>query len=319
MPIRPRASGDVFLLFDHFPFDFETALPLEAGPGVCLDDTPADLLASADPPGLADYVLPGYTYEGGMVSCCLRHPASFALPRQMTPAEAIFLSVESLRLAHPLRIDIAGQFTLGNEDSKITEPTLYLLKAPWWPEGSSEHRYSGTVVNLANRLANRVTELGSLRRLTSARILFAQVTVGMTSSLQMATMGLFAALESLFVPKGTKAYCLGTRVSRFLSGIHFSFDVNSWLRDEYIHRRSKLMHGVQNVLAWGWDPISDENRMAFGRLHELVRLSLLGFLSLNDVQIREHSNLDGKRLQHILDELGTPEGGFLNDQFMRCE
>ena len=55
------ASSDVILLFLAFPFDFKTNLPINMGAAVCLDYTPQDVLRHADPPGLADFVLPGYS------------------------------------------------------------------------------------------------------------------------------------------------------------------------------------------------------------------------------------------------------------------
>ncbi len=166
----------------------------------------------------------------------------------------------------------------------------------------------------AARITARTIEIGNPVRLTSARVLFAQVTIGMTSSLQMATMGLFAALEALFVPQGNKAECLGSRVAHFLARMPFPFDVASWLKDEYIKRRHGLMHGVQNILAWGWTPIDEEKLQAFGRLHELVRLSVLGFLSLPGDLIRQHSNLTGTQLRHFFDDLPAAGGSFFEGQ-----
>ena len=295
MPIPSRTPGDTFLLFGHFEFDFAPDLPLWVGPSICLDITPQDVLQDANPPGLADYVLPGYTFVSGIVNCCLRKPVSVALPERMSVPQALFLAVEAFRLAAPLQIRVAGQFELGNGDTLIENPALYQLRSTWSPQTDSDNRYSGEEVSAADRIARHIVAVGNHSRLTSARVLFGQVTVGMTSSLQMATMGLFAALEAMFVPTGSnKAECLATRVASFLERIPFPFNVAAWLKDEYRSRRHKLMHGVQDVLAWGWPPIDEEKLVALGRLHELVRLAILGLLSLPAEVIREHSTLTGQ-------------------------
>ena len=317
--IPATAPGDTFLLFEYFPFDFATDLPVIVVPAVCLDSTPVEVLHSADPRGLADYVLPGYSFEGGIVNCCLRKPGSLVLPRGMTAAQALFRSVEALRLAAPFRIEIAGQFELEDGTARIGMPRLYQLRSAWWPDSANNNQYSGSMIDFAARTGARTLEFENERRLNSARVLFSQVSVGMTSSLQMATMGLFAALEGLFVPHGNKAVSLGTRVARFLEQIPLPFDVASWLQEEYIHRRNHLMHGVQNILAWRSEPLDREKVVAFGRLHELVRLSLLGFLSLPDHSIRQHSVLSGPPLRRFLDNLGPARGAFVDGQPTWCE
>src|SRR5215510_1436911 len=98
------ATGDIILLFLTFPFDFKTNLPIDVGWAVCLDYTPQDVLRHADPPGLADFVLPGYSVVPGLVNCCLRKPVSNALPEGMAVSDAMFLSLAALRLIAPLGI-----------------------------------------------------------------------------------------------------------------------------------------------------------------------------------------------------------------------
>jgi len=319
VPIPATAPGDTFLLFDYFQFDFATDLPVIVAPAVCLDSTPVDILSNADPGELPDYVLLGYSSVGEILNCCLRKPGSVALPLGMTAAEALFRSVEALRLAAPFRIEIAGQFELEDGTARIGMHTRYQLRSAWWPDTTNNNQYSGTMIDFAARAGARTLEFENERRLNSARVLFAQVSIGMTSSLQMATMGLFAALEALFVPHRNKAVSLGTRVAHFLEPIQLPFDVASWLKDEYIHRRNNLMHGVQNILAWRSEPLDREKVVAFGRLHELVRLSLLGFLSLPDNSIRQHSVLSGPPLRRFLDNLGPARGAFVDGQPTWCE
>jgi hypothetical protein len=167
------------------------------------------------------------------------------------------------------------------------------------------------------------------KRLFSAFNLFTQVAIGMVSSSQMAVMGLFAALECLFVPKGNYAQTLATRVSRFLSSFHFPSGISEWLEHEYIQGRSKLIHGVPDMHPSGKRPAQGgqrtEERMVttrtvtFGRLHELVRLSVLGFLCLLDQIIKDHSSRSGTHLQNLIGHLGPATGRLIAGQTAWCD
>jgi len=316
----PITAGDIYLLFYSFPFDFGAGLPIGIGPAVFLDSTPQEILDEADPPALADFVLPGYNLPGtGLVQCCLRKPVSSALPNGMTAANALFLSIAAIRLAAPFGIEIAGQFELSGGDDRIASPSLYNLRSVWQPGSGQEYVYSGALIMAADTIARRTAAVRSGRRLMSAYVLFSQVTIGMVSSLQLATMGLFAALEALFVPKGNYARTLGSRVASFLSRLPFPVNIEKWLEDEYIRRRSKLAHGIQDVLPWRAQSVEAEKFLAFGRLHELVRLSILGFLSLTDGILHEHSTQNGTRLQKLIDSLTPGNGPYLEGQRAWCE
>ena len=165
MPTPPITPGDIFLLFYSFPFDFGTELPMDIGPAVVLDRTPQQILDEADPPTLADFVLPGYNLPGiGLVQCCLRKPASVMPPGEMTAANAIFSSLAALRLVAPLGIEIAGQFELSGNPDKISSPTLYNLRSTWQPPSSQYPYYTGALIDTASRVANRILEIRDEKR-----------------------------------------------------------------------------------------------------------------------------------------------------------
>jgi hypothetical protein len=247
----------------------------------------------------------------------------------MTPSTALFWSIAALRLVAPLGIEIVGQFEVPSSSDKILSPTLYNLRSSWQPPSDQYRYYTGSLVNAANCVAHRVIEIRDDKRLFTAFNLFTQVSMGMVSSLQMAVMGLFAGLEALFVPKGNHARTLATRVAGFLSSFQFPADISAWLEHEYIHGRSKLIHGVPDIHPSGKQPAqvsqqSDERTdttrtVAFGRLHELVRLSILGFLSLPDQTIKDHSSKSGTRLQDLIENLGPPGGEFVAGQTAWCD
>jgi hypothetical protein len=292
---------------------------MAAGPAAYIDYTPQHVLRHADPPGLADFVLPGYSVVPALVNCCLRKPVSNALPEGMAVSDAMFLSLAAMRLIAPLGIEIAGQFELTHEKARIGSPKLYLLRSTWQPKSGGAYKYSATSVRRACRVANRIIALQDAKRLMIAQVLFTQVTLGMTSSLQLATLVLFAALGALFVPKGKSARELAKRTANLLSPVGFPAEIASWLEDEYIHRRNSLVHGIQDILAWHRKAVDPEKHVAFGRLHELVRLSLPGFLSLPDEVIHNHSRLTSPGLQGFLDGLRPVDGEFSRRQKAWCE
>jgi hypothetical protein len=195
----PPEIGDVFLLFHELPFDFTEQLPLALGPGVCLDATPWNLLETVKP-ALADYILPGYHLPGRQNHCCL-HSYEASLPH-FRPATLLFIAITALRLRTPLGIHIAGSFTCGPADNPIAECNLYQMASPWQPQ--RDRVYTPTDIRAAADIANRLVEIDDLcyRRITTALVYFSQVTVGLSQSFQLSYLGLFAALEALFVPTG---------------------------------------------------------------------------------------------------------------------
>lgn len=324
--IPPRNPGDVFLLFYDLPYDFNVDLPLIAGPDVYLDRTPQEVLDHRyeDEGGdkehrlLVSYVLPGYGLPGmGVVHCCLRCPGN--LTAKLGPLERFFLSIGALRLRKPIGIRVAGVFKLGQGDDLIKDPGLFHLTSSWQP--NAEARYSAEDIEFGAKIAERTLHLWNLKckRLNNAIVFFSQVTYGLIKSFQMAYLALFCALEALFVPtENKKAISLANRTANFLSCFPFPEPpLNDWLRDAYI-RRSNLAHGKQEFIPLEKAPLSEEKQLAFGRLHEITRLSILGFMSLADNQLESLSKGSGKKLQKELDSIVPASGQFIDGQQMWC-
>ena len=307
-------QGDVFLLFHQLPYDFSAELPLPLGLGVCLDTTPQEWLDSSDQ-GLADFLLPGYSLPGtGLNNCCLRcfyHPS----PEEgLSPRDLLFLSVFALRLHSPIDIRIGGEFRLGGEDDRILDPERYEMSSLWNRENSGH--YTPAAITASALIGDRLVEVEKLglTRLQTALIFFGQVTIGFSQSLQLSYIGLFAALEALFVPSRNKAATLARRVSNFLSNFPFPELMEKWIKDEYINGRNKLAHGIHD--ATFRSKLGPSRHQAFGRLHEITRLSLLGFLSLGNEELSELCNGSGNSLQKALDKLSGASGAFLKNQKM---
>lgn len=296
--------GDIYLLFHDLAYDFtydlSVELPLPVGPGVYLDNTPQRLLSLAEK-GLADFVLPGYSLPGrGINNCCLRCYSTLKSSKDLVAKNLLFLALLSMRLHYPINIDIAGQFSFENETEPISHPELYELRSPWSISGS----YVPSDIVAIEKVANRVIEVENLgfNRLVTGLIFFSHVTLGQITSYQLATMGLFASLEALFVPNKTKANTLSERIARFLSKPIFpSGNIDEWIRSEYLNTRHKIAHGVHDA-TFGMELRSDRHHN-LGLLHEICRLSLLGFLSLDDSKLKELSTNKGKGLHRILDTL----------------
>ena len=305
-------SGDLYLLFHHLPYDFDEDLPLHLGPGICLDKTPQEWLDSAEK-GLADFLLPGYSLPGmGLNNCCLRCYSSPIPDQKLMPENLLFLSLLCLRLHMPLEIRIGGQFRLGDDEDRILEPTLYELTTPWGIEGFM--RYTSSEIAKSSEILERIIELDrlDLSRLTSGLIYFSHVTLGESKSFQLSHLGLFAVLEALFVPSQNKANSLSKRISHFLTNYEFPESIDKWIKNEYINGRHKLAHGIHDS-TFG-EKLRPKRYQAFSRLHEITRLSLLGFLSMDTNLLKEINISSGKNLQRVLDTLAPASGNFLKDQ-----
>ena len=312
MNIPIPKSGDLYLLFHYLPYDFEEDLPLSLGQGICLDRTPQTLLDSAEE-GLADYILPGYNIEGsGLNNCCIRCFSRPSIEEKNGAENLIFLSLLSLRLRLPLPINIGGQFRLGDDGERITEPALYELFSPW--SIKSYMQYTPSAIAESAAISERLINIGQLgcNRLITGLIYFSQVSLGRVNSFQLSHLGLFAALEALFVPSGNKAASLSKRISRFLSNFGFPESIDKWIKDEYINGRHKLAHGIDDA-TFG-TKLRPERYQAFGRLHEITRLSLLGFLSMDSEKLKELSKGSGNSFQRVLDNLNPAYGKFLMGQ-----
>ncbi|MCJ7600977.1 MAG: hypothetical protein MUO63_05660 [Desulfobulbaceae bacterium] len=301
--------GDIFLLFHELPYDFSQDLPISVGPGVCVDMTPQVLLSSAEK-GLSDYVLPGYSFSGtGINNCCLRCYSIFKLTESLTTENLLFLALLSMRLHNPLAIEIAGQFQVGDDDNPISDPKLYELSVPWAISGS----YKPSDFMAAEKIVERLIEADKqgFSRLATALLFFSHVTLGQVSSYQLATLGLFTSLEALFVPNGIKANTISERIASFLANFEFPRGkIDEWVKNEYINARHKLAHGIHDA-TFGTKTRSDKQQK-FGLLHEICRLSLLGFLSLDDAVVKKISEVNGPELQRTLKSLSPVAGSILN-------
>ena len=309
-------SGDTFLLFHQLPFDFDEDLPLALGPNVYLAATPQDLLDTAEP-ALTDFVLPGYHLPGmGLTNCCLRYPAGSNVLTELEPKDFFFNSITALRLHAPIGIEIAGQFVFKPrpEGEIIENPELFQLVSSWQPIENA--RYSAKDILLASEIATHIIRLekSSYKRLMSALVLFSQVTCGLSCSFQLAYLGLFSALEALFTPKGKKATTLARRIAKFLNSFDPDSSLEQWFGNEYKHGRSQLVHGIQDVKPHMKIRSSKVN--SFGKLHEIARLCILGFLSMDDKKLVSLSKKTGADLQKELDSLDTATGRFLEGQYM---
>lgn len=305
--------GDNILLFGRLPnYLVLEELPLAAGPGVYLDKIPRSVLDGASPPEFADYVLPGYHVDRALWSdYCLRSPQAEYREAEVEPGVLLFNCVAALRLRAPMEIRIEGWFELG-KNNEVKNPRLLHLKSAWQPDWVGG--YSAHDVALAADIARRQLELWrrKYQRIVTGTMLFLQVTCGFSRSFQMSYLGLFSALEALFVPpQKKKDVTLADRAARFLA---LPKRVGDWLRGEYGSGRNRLAHGDDDAVPW--TNLRDERAQAIGGLHEVTRLSILGFMSLENEKLEELSERSAKRVQSKLDALAPAVGRFMEGQQM---
>jgi hypothetical protein len=217
-------------------------------------------------------------------------------------------------LHSPIDIRIGSEFRLGGEEDRILDPILYQMSSSW--TGEDFGCYTPEAINASSSIADRlvVVEKLGFTRLQAGLIFFSQVSIGFSKSFMLAYVGLFAALEALFVPSGNKAVTLSRRVSNYLSEFVFPEPMEEWIKDEYINGRNKLAHGIHDATFGA--KLRPPRHQAFGRLHEITRLSLLGFLSLSNDELGELSSGSGNSLQKALDKLISASGAFLKNQKM---
>ena len=320
MAIPARAPGDAFLLFSRFPSSvLREELPMRAGPGVYLEPVPTQVLDQAEPPAFADYVLPGYNVDPMLrAEYSLRTPSAEHADSGVEPTLLLFNSVTALRLCKPMDIRIEGQFQLGDRHA-IEGATLHHFRSPWRPEAGGW--YDAVDISLGAEIAQRQLELWQLgyRRMLNATIRFSQVTCGFSISFQMSYLGLFGALEALFVPGKTKIHkTLARRVALFLD---LSDECRDWLQKEYGSRRNRLAHGKDDAMPSS--RLAPDKLQALGGLHELTRLSILRFLSLEDEILRELSKGGANEVQplieRVIEDPGAASGSMLQGQRLWCE
>ncbi|MCX6834538.1 MAG: hypothetical protein NTW07_05285 [candidate division Zixibacteria bacterium] len=262
---------------------------------------------------MADFLLPGYSIPGlGFNHSCLRWYPSNAPQEWPAKNPALFDACMSLRLYCPNYNHIAGAFRVGDLDYLIHQKALYELKSPWCPD-TTKH-YKATDIKAASAIADHIAEISGTgpSRITTGLIFFSHVTLGQVKSYQLATLGLFAALEALFVPNGNKARTISDRVSRFLEGFEFSVNLDEWVRNAYVSERDQLAHGIHDAT---FDTEMRPNLIeSFGRLHEICRLSLLGFLSMDNAELEKLEKSRGKALQALLDDRGPAAGDLVDNQ-----
>lgn len=307
-------DGDLVLLFGNLPYDYESDLPLSPIAGVTVASTPQTLFATPDSDHLPCYVLPGTKLPGtGINNCCLISKASESIPANVTRDALLFSYLTALRLLAPAYISVAGQFQYGGVDEPISRPTLLNTRSAWQPDPN--YRYSEGDFERSGKLLNRMMECMTAgpTRLKYSLVMFSQVTNGFSLSYQMSVLALYAALEALFAPSGNYAKTLGVRTGKYLSPYDSGLGICGWIEKHYREARHPLSHGF-----WQFSPnpsYIDVRSCEFGILHEIVRLALLGFLSM---EANEVSFLDqnGTKLQKALDNTKPANGQYLQGQKM---
>ncbi len=309
--------GDNVLLFHNLPYDYVSELPLSPASGITIVDPPYALLGTPDNDHLPCYVLPGIKLPGiGINNCCLVNKKSEPIPDGISREDVFFYYLSALRLLAPANIFVAGSFQYGGEANPISPATLFNIRSTWQPD--LEYVYSKSMFMRAGKLLNRIVRslTDAPSRLKYALTLFAQVTNGFSLSYQMNVLSLYAALEALFSPSvGNYDYgkVLGTRIGAYLAIYDNGNDLSAWITKHYVQDRHRLSHG-----SWMFSidySRAQERNIDFGMLHEITRISLLGFLSMNADEV-SFLNLHKNKFQQAIDNIKPANGEFLQGQKM---
>jgi hypothetical protein len=330
-PSYKPEPGDVFLLFQEIPYDFDDRgePPIKILENLYFDWTPQKLLdskrfSSDRPDDLRNSALVNMVRSGPRRHYCLRYENGKINQNPDKIAELFSIFITALRLQKPCLIEVAGRFTFGGDDEPMqdTDLLLCLTSVHNLTDGSY---YSQNDLQHSSDITKDLLEIlqsGDENWIKSALTYFSQVTQGFSQySLQLSYLGLWAALEALFQHEDEKiGKTLAKRITAYLfSGFGFPHfdspqDMEEWLKNEYKHRRNRFAHGshiatptLQNIT---------KAPDAFSKLHEITRLCLLGFLTFDKSERTQILQQTGKQLQHTLDNLGQARGKYLDQQQM---
>lgn len=306
MKVGSYTTGDKFLIFRNFPFQYDTSndLPFKIAPNISLALRPHEIFNKSNIPttidekeynSLIDYIAPGYNLNLSYENFCFYSPIDNLISNNHTVDQLYFVTLSCLRIIKPYKINIAGSFSLGDEDSPIDNPKLYWLETPWSPEEKGPeitNVYTFKILEICYELVKKILCINdkNCSNFISAFILFSQVTHGATQSYQMAFITLYSALEALFRPDGTKSKTLGRRVSKFLKNIDSKIDIEQFISNNY-YRDRNIVHGIQDITSI-FSRLSDKKKNNFSILHEITRLCILGFLDMEFPTLENFTSCD---------------------------
>jgi hypothetical protein len=318
---------DEFLLFSDLPFDFEAGLPLDLACGVFIDSPrPAYNAVDADE-DLAVLATP-YRHVGmGEVHVCFRRRHTRKIDSEKA-RDDLWLALLALRLVHPIHIRTTACFAV--EDNRLVGHGLAESALETRINFSAAGPISEQIVAKVRKVNLRIRTLrgGGLERTRSALILFDHVTTGRAISWQLSVLGLFSCLECLFPqpdPKLTRRLAiagethgvrLARRVEAFLQPVRRPTRLRSWLSDAYKTTRNPLAHGFHEATFGGKRTTSVIRIRLLQRLHEVARVTLLGFLGFTDIELRTLLPADAGQIatQNAIDRVGGAPREFLREQ-----
>ncbi|TET36750.1 hypothetical protein E3J61_00310 [Candidatus Dependentiae bacterium] len=205
----------------------------------------------------------------------------------------------ALRLVKPLPIHVSGAFTYQGKN-RFDNPVLWwrqtIINTGFPRKTGRIDQYNEDDFKKARNIYGRIQELKKhprkYRRLLWAIIWFQEVTLGVSTSYSMLYQDLFVSLEGFFGSPG-KATKLGQRVSGFLAGIYSPAKaerLGEFIYDQYEKKRNNISHGNPAFNASiGRGSLSLAKYRELLKIHEIARVTLLGFLGWNEGWLKEHS------------------------------
>jgi hypothetical protein len=326
-------DGDKIFLFTAFSYDY-SMLPLNIMEGVDLIKRPEedDLYSVSDVIRPYCYALPALSVNMPVPHVCIRISSKYS-----NQDEIFWDLILALRLLKPLHIGVSGSFIYSAVD-KCANPALYNLFSVLNAEDiykisrpEATHRpsyqYMSADFKIVAQLLKKIRSLrckpSKNKRLLNALHSFGSITRGQGTTYSIIFDELFKVLGSLFA--SAKSARLGYSVDEFFMDVQLRKKTwGKWVTLQYTNKRNKVSHGNPMYLMSG-------NKFSFligktqyydlFKLHEIARLSLLGFLGLSNKQLDGHSQktvADQENLEkskNFLKQLKTsPE--FLKNQTM---
>jgi hypothetical protein len=312
-----RPDDGAYFFFRTFEFSGRLTSSIEIFEDISIVQTP--MLWLKDLKGIdaamMSQALPGFGV-GYIPNVCL-HRKDLGKEERAEKSN-FWIAVAAFRLFSPFAIRVSGELHLGSNGS-LGATLPHERMSPWFPPQGTSHSFTRVDLPLVATIASRFDELlkmdAAAPRIHSASWLFTQITTGTSNSYQLTCLGLFAILEALFDPQGYgKGGTMAARVGAFLSDFQSGWDIESFIAKEYVLTRHYLSHGAFSPKPN--EDLSPQKAEVVGRLHEIVRLSLLGFMGLTDIELQGLFSRSSKKNRTGLAALGKAQGQFLNKQKM---
>ena len=289
-----KAVEKEYWLFQKFPvIAGELAIPYSIGENFTFINCPTedDIRELGCDIGAYRYIYPSANIDYGGSDLAICHECH----SKEAENNDFWLLMLAFRLFKPCHIFVSGMFR-GTLERPLKVFNLYWTSTGINSKEAWEFSLKDleTVYMLFSKL-KKGQSCDDHHRLSVAISIFSAVTLGHSHNYSMLYKALFSALESLLGSPG-EGKIISQRLGSVFEGTQYlKQDDFDWIKDEYDRRRNMVSHG--NPIFWRDDigkldfNVGEEKNNTILRLHEITRLTLLGFFGLDSKLLSEYGKI----------------------------